>query len=88
VLFEPGQLFLDGLLEQRKSRGSDQGVFVLPALLIQQVILKTAKADTLLTEDVPRLQPATEEQIDQKFIAVEAQALLPSRLLSILTMSH
>ena len=57
--------------------------FVLPALIIQQVVLKTAKADTLAAEDVAGLQPSAEEQIDQKLIAVGAQALLASRLLGI-----
>ena len=45
VLFEHGQMFLNGLLEEREPRVSDQGVLRLPALIIQQIVLKTAKAD-------------------------------------------
>src|SRR2546426_2870139 len=45
VLFEPGQLLLNGLLEEWEPRASDQGVLLLPALIVQQIVFKTAKAD-------------------------------------------
>src|SRR5438876_9038382 len=61
VLFEHGKLLLDGLLEEREPRVSDQGILLLPALIVQQIVLKTAKADTVPAEDVPRLQPSAEE---------------------------
>src|SRR2546426_9716189 len=83
VLFEPDQLLLNGLLEEREPRASDQGILLLPALIVQQVVFKTAKADTVSAEDVPGLQSSAEEQIDQKLIAVGAQALLLRRLLGI-----
>jgi hypothetical protein len=83
VLFEPGQLLLNGLLEEWEPRASDQGVLLLPALIVQQIVFKTAKADTVSAEDVSGLQPSAEKQIDQKLIAVGAQALLISRLLGI-----
>src|SRR4051794_24285763 len=65
VLFEHGQVLLNGLLEEREPRVRDQGLLRLPALIIQQIVLETAKADALSAKDVAGLQPSAEKQIDQ-----------------------
>ena len=75
-----GQVLLNGLLEEREPRVSDQGVLCLPALIIQQIVLETAKADALPAKDVAGLQPSAEEQIDQKLITVVAQRSIRRRL--------
>ena len=81
-------MLLNGLRQHRQAGLGDQMVFRLPLLIVEQIVLKTAKADTVPAEDIPRLQPSAEEQIHQKLITIGAQPLLTSRLLGIEVAFH
>ncbi len=88
LLFERGELFLDRLLEKWELRIGDPRVLRLPLLIVQQIVLNTAQANALPTEDIPGLQPSPEEHIDQTLLAVGVEAFLASRLLGIEVAFH
>ena len=65
-----------GCVRMGKPRLGQQPVFLLPLLIIEQVIFEAPKAQTLAAEDIPRFQAVAQEPIDQKLIAVRAQAFV------------
>jgi hypothetical protein len=68
--FEVGQMRSDRLLEQWQARGGNQGVFVLPGLIVEEVIFKTAVADAVTAKDIPGFKTMTEQPIHQELIPV------------------
>ena len=76
LLFQGGQVLLDGLRQDGEPRLRQQPVFLLPLLIIEQVVLETPEAQTLAAEDIARFQAVAQEPIDQKLIAVGAQAFV------------
>ena len=69
-------MLLDGLGQDGRARLRQQPLFLLPLLIIQQVVFEAPEAQTLAAEEIPRFETVAEEPIDQKFIAVWAQALV------------
>ena len=55
---------LDGLREDGQPRLGQQPVFLLPLLIIEQVVFKAAEAQTLAAEDISGFQTVAEEPID------------------------
>ncbi|HEY7490217.1 MAG TPA: hypothetical protein VIH59_03815 [Candidatus Tectomicrobia bacterium] len=66
----------NGLHQDGQSRLGQQPLFLLPLPVIEQVVFEAAEAQTLAAEDIPRFQTVPQEPIDQKLIAVGAQAFV------------
>ena len=63
-------MVLDGL-EQNQQAGLDhQGVLGFPLLIVEEIVFKTAEANTVVTEDVPGFETIAQQPIDQQFIAI------------------
>ena len=69
-MFEFGQMCSNRLFEQRQARVGNQVVFVLPGLIVQKIIFKTAEADAIAAKDVTGFKAMTEQAIDQELIAI------------------
>ena len=78
----------DGLPEDGEPGVAQEGVFRLPLVIVQQIVLKTAKTDTIPAEDVTCFQLSPQEKVDQKLVPVGAQAFRASRLLEIQVTFH
>ena len=66
----------DGLRQDGQSRLGQQPVFLLPLPIIEQIVFETPEAQTVSAEDIPRFQTVAQEPIDQKLVAVGAQAFV------------
>src|SRR5215510_9421040 len=66
----------NGLGQYGQSDLRDEPLFLLPLLVIKQVIVEAPEAQTLTAEDIPRFETVPEESIDQKLIAVGTQAFV------------
>src|SRR5262249_61729966 len=73
---EGGETLREGLVQDGRARLRQQPLFLLPLLIIQQVVFEAPEAQTLAAEEIPRFETVAEEPIDQKLIAVWAQALV------------
>src|SRR5262245_15302738 len=70
----------NGLQQDGQSCLRQQPLFPLPLVIIKQVVFEAPEAQTLAAEDIPRFETVTEEPIDQKLIAVWAQAFVTLRI--------
>src|SRR5262245_49298647 len=57
--------------------GEELDFVVLPAILRDEVILETAKTDTVAAEDIASFEAMAEEPIDQELIAIGEEGLGP-----------
>src|SRR5262245_43979425 len=66
----------NGLGQYGQAGLGNASIFLLPWPIIEQVIVEAAEAQPLAAEDIPRFHTVAQEPIDQKLIAVWAQALV------------
>src|SRR4029450_11185597 len=71
------------LLEEWQAGVGNQGFLVLPLLIVQEIVFKTAEADAIATEDISCFQTLAEKPIDQKLIAVWQQMPVPMLVLCV-----
>src|SRR5258705_5978400 len=60
----------DRLFENMQAAILDELVFLSPGPLIEQIILKTAKPNTIPTEDIAGLQTVSQQAIDQELVTI------------------
>src|SRR5712691_64040 len=71
------------LLEEWEAGVGNQCFLVLPPLIVQEIVFKTAEADAIATEDISCFKAIPQEPIDQKLIAVGEQMPLPMLVLCV-----
>src|SRR5215510_13511846 len=81
LVLQVREMFLNRLGETGQARlGEELAFVVLPAVLRDEVILETAKTDTIAAEDIASFEAMAEEPIDQELIAIGEQGLGPMGL--------
>jgi hypothetical protein len=83
ALFKVGSMLLNRLFEQWQAGVGNQCCLVLPALIVQKIVFKTAEADAIATEDIACFQAIPEEPIDQKLITVWEEMPVPMLVLCV-----
>ena len=69
-------MFANGLFETFQAGLLNELVFVLPLVIIDQVVLKTPEAHAISAEDIAGFESAPQRPIDKKLIAIRSQASL------------
>src|SRR6266508_3903323 len=76
LAFECGQVVLDRLEQNQQPGLRDYSLLLLPVLIADQIVLKTAEAHTVVAKEVPRLQRIPELPVDQDFVPITNQPFL------------
>ena len=70
LLFEFGSVLSNRLCEERQARVGKQGVCVLPSLIVQEIIFKTATADAVAAKDITGFKAMPEQPLHEELITV------------------
>jgi len=73
LVFEFAEMCSNWLFQQRQPRAGNQVVFVLPGLIIHEIIFETAVSDAISAIDVAGFKALTKQAISQELIAVYKQ---------------
>jgi hypothetical protein len=74
------EMLSNRLLKERQTGVGNEPFLILPPLVVDQVILETAEADALATEDISRFQAVAEETIAEKLVTVREQVAVSRRI--------
>lgn len=73
LVFEFAEMGSNWLFQQRQARAGNQVVFVLPGLIIHEIIFETSVSDAIAAIDVTGFKALTQQAISQELITIDKQ---------------